>query len=89
MSRQYSYIPDEPEVARPARGKKVKNWCLWQKWRRDWWRMGRYRTQAEAEKAMRLDERKWDAMFKNSPMFQKIKKKRQYKVLHEKDGKPS
>jgi hypothetical protein len=87
MSRQYSYIPDEPEVARPNRGKKEKPWVLWRKWR-EWWRMGRYRTQAEAEKAMRLDQHKWDSWFSQSAAFQKLKTKRQYKVLHEKDGKP-
>ena len=85
MSRQQTYAPDEPETSR-SKSRKDKPWVLWEFWPRrvglgQWWRRGRYRTQAEAEAVATREtrvnaERAWLTL---KPIF---------KVLHEDEAKP-
>jgi hypothetical protein len=85
MSRQQSYAPDAPETSR-SRSRKDKPWVLWEFWPRrvglgEWFRRGRYRTEAEAEAVATREtrvnaERTW---MKLTPIF---------KVLRDSDGNP-
>ena len=95
MSRQQTYAPDEPEESRPkAKVKKDKPWSVWHKWRtsdwmprvlkRDGWsRVGRYQTKEEAEKVIAKNVRQYGKgrIYSWAPGT--------YRLMHDKDGKPS
>ena len=96
MSRQQSFAPDEPEL-RQAKAVKAKPWNLWHKWRKSWWRHGRYRTRQEAEKAMADQVRKhhehpgdvwWRGRWLHPRLGREWWAPDRFRVMHEDEGKP-
>ena len=103
MSRQQTYAPDEPEEAKPkskVKVKKDKPWVLWERWNKwgpeqkmgKWHSIGRYGTQAEAEKVMAHRKRQNVVMHPLTWRSTKLvawERDRSFVVLRDKDGRPS